>query len=105
MGSSYLQNKDPWVYKSPWGYREPVPTRPRSSEDSFEFERLGQLPGPRGPPSWFCHQESAPEVDREWKMELLVDPGPPYGRGLASTFSQSRVGSYKRAFEDKQIQN
>lgn len=32
-------------------------------------------------------------------------PGPPRGRGLASTFSQIRVGSYKGAFEDKQIQN
>ena len=38
-------------------------------------------------------------------MDLLVGPGLPKGKGLASTFSQIQVGSYKDAFEDKQIQN
>lgn len=103
MGSSYLQNKEPWIYKSPWGYREPVPTRPRSSEDSFEFERLGQLPGPRGPPSWFCHQESAPEVENGkwsswWTLARPTEEGwpPHFPRAeWAATKELLRINKYR----------
>ena len=68
------------------------------------FEGLGQLLGPQGTRRQFCSQKSAPEVE-EWKHGSLGGPWAAQGRRLASTVSQIHVGSYKGAFEGKQIQN